>query len=99
MRNCKLGDLAVVVKALHPENIGKIVHIFHDSGLIEWHGFEAPTWVWGARTIGSGLTYTYGEKKRKHQKNCGEIPDAYLRPIKPLEEDTFEEDLREIVQQ
>jgi hypothetical protein len=87
MANCKVGDLAITVNAYNPENIGKIVRIIRASGFIEWFGFDEPTWVWTVQTEGSDLTYQYGESPKKSYQNQGEVPDVFLRPIKPLKLD------------
>jgi hypothetical protein len=89
MTYCKVGDLAITVHAYNPENIGKIVRIIGSSGLIEWFGFDEPTWVWTVQTEGSDLTYQYGKSPKKRYQNQGEVPDVYLRPINPskLEDD------------
>ena len=84
MTYCKVGDLAITVNAYNPENIGKIVRIIGSSGLIEWFGFDEPTWVWTVQTEGSDLIYQYGKSPKKRYQNQGEVPDVYLRPINPL---------------
>lgn len=84
MTYCKVGDLAITVNAYNPENIGKIVRIIGASGLIEWFGFDEPTWVWTVQTEGSDLTYQYGKSPKKRYQNQGEVPDVFLRPISPL---------------
>ena len=89
MTYCKVGDLAITVNAYNPENIGKIVRIIGASGLVEWFGFDEPTWVWVVQTEGTDLTYQYGKSPKKRYQNQGEVPDVYLRPINPskLEDD------------
>lgn len=91
MTYCKVGDLAITVNAYNPENIGKIVRIIGASGFIEWFGFDEPTWVWFIETEGSDLIYQYGDNPKKKSQSRGEAPDAFLRPIKPLEVENTEE--------
>ena len=93
MTYCKVGDLAIAINAYNPENIGKIVRIVGASGLIEWFGFEEPTWVWIVQTDGSDLTYQYGDDPKKNYQNPGEVPDAYFRPIKPPEVEIIDDEL------
>lgn len=76
---CVAGDLAVVIKADHPSNIGHIVRVlaphdgkgdlvFHNAGTV-WlvESFRAMTWAIG--------------KKRIRRKR-GPVPDSLLKPIR-----------------
>ena len=85
MTYCKLGDLAITVNAYNPENIGKIVRIIGAVGLTKWYGFDERTWVWIVETEGSDLTYKHWDDPKKIYQNQGDVPDAFLRPIKQLE--------------
>jgi len=82
--NCRLGDLAVTVRAELPENIGVIVRVIGCHGVDEWWGFDVPTHLWEVQAIeGAHLTYEFEDGSRKY-KVIGLAPDAFLRPIAPL---------------
>ena len=70
--NCKLGDLAVVVRADLACNLGNIVHIIGD---IELKG-RRPVWI---------VTCKHPIIRRVNGKRCccmrGPAPDNYLQPI------------------
>ena len=92
---CKTGDLAFVIKALRPANIGKVVTVETHIGYLtrgeqfKWNGevwtaFETDdTWVVSSS---SGLETMYGTSKQAI------VPDSWLRPIQPdadpVDEDT-----------
>lgn len=77
MANCKVGDIAIVVRVGHPDmagNIGAWVRIDAPSPLTE-HG---PAWeltTMSPTTNGYGKTYPPGT-----HAHC---QDAYLQPIRP----------------
>lgn len=76
--NVKQGDMAIIVKAKIPENIGKIVKVLEFAG--ESHGrsnvwiiaFQRPSKFWQVETgkVGVSLQAT--------------APDEWLRPISGL---------------
>ncbi|UVS93491.1 hypothetical protein [Burkholderia glumae] len=79
--NCKPGDLAIIVQAMLPENIGKIVEVLsplgHDCGL----GFR-----WLAKTVGGPartVSVVDFSSVFVDPEPAG-IPDAWLRPISGL---------------
>ena len=96
MTYCKLGDLAITVDAYHPENIGSIVRIIGSQGLIKWYGFKGLTLVWDVEVASEGgrLIYDFAGIKEVHSR--GGIPDAYLRPITPLEKSEESEEAKEL---
>ena len=82
--NCRLGDLAVTVKAAFPENLGRIVRIVGSHGHGKWWGFDAPTHLWEIEVIkGARIIYEYDNGSRKAHTR-GLAPDAYLKPIAPV---------------
>jgi hypothetical protein len=44
--NCKLGELAIVVKAYNLENIGKVVKIIGSKGFTTWPDIQGLVYVW-----------------------------------------------------
>ena len=82
--NCRVGDLAVTVKAEIPENLGSIVRIVGFRGVSKWYGFKEPTPVWEVEAVAGGrLVYEYEGGDREY-KTQGHIPDVFLKPITPL---------------
>lgn len=84
--NCKPGDLAVIVRGLHAENIGAIVevlraaemceHVLPENGITyaQGHGFR-----WVIRSIGRPLTHSNNWPNSKFHV----ARDVALRPIRP----------------
>ena len=79
--NCKPGDLAVVVTAHNPENIGTILRVIRahrdQNALVDFRGQH----IWLAESP-RPMTYTVGGKLVKRKR--GAVPDAILRPIRGL---------------
>ena len=90
--NCRLGDLAVTVRAEIPENVGNIVRIVGCHGEDKWWGFDAPTHLWEVEVVEGGrLVYEYDDGTREYETR-GLAPDAFLKPIAPLWQAEREED-------
>jgi hypothetical protein len=98
MTNCKVGDLAIIVHARHPENIGKIVEVVRvgvkgdRSPAVGMRGgvvFRGSKWAdgttWWVRSKGSPL---YAGDDRKIPVMERVFNDRYLRPIPKLDEPT-----------
>ncbi len=78
-RNCKPGDLAIVVDAYNPANIGTIVHVI---GLYSGKtGICAPKGnvIWLAQ---ASQPMTYAEPGKLSSRRRGPVPDSQLRPIR-----------------
>jgi hypothetical protein len=79
--NCKPGDLAVVVTAHNPENIGTILRVIKahrdQNALVDFKGQH----IWLAEAP-RPMTYNVGGKLVKRKR--GAVPDAILRPIRGL---------------
>lgn len=76
---CKPGDLAIVIKATIPENLGLIVKVIcRDPGkdIIRFHERE------NAWFVESQLPMTWLVNQKKYQRLSGPVPDAVLQPIK-----------------
>ena len=81
---CKPGDLAIVVHAQHPRNLGTIVRIVapHDgSGDIV---FSSAGMVWLVDAAQPMLWTKFG---RRYYRRRGPVPDNRLKPIRGLPED------------
>ena len=81
--NCRLGDLAVTVRAALPENLGNIVRIVGYHGKSTWYGFKDPIHLWEIEVAEGGcLVYEYDDGTREYETR-GLAPDAFLKPIAP----------------
>ena len=90
--NCRLGDLAVTVRAEIPENLGNIVRIVGYHGKSTWYGFKDPIHLWEIEVAEGGcLVYEYDDGTREYETR-GLAPDAFLKPIAPLWQAEREED-------
>ena len=79
--NCKPGDLAVVITAHNPENIGTILRVIkkhhNPTALVDFKGSH----IWMAEAP-RPMLYDVGGKMVRRRK-CA-VPDAILRPIRGL---------------
>ena len=79
--NCKPGDLAVVITAYNPENIGTILRVIkkhhNQDALVDFKGAH----IWLAEAP-RPMTYDIGGKMVRRRK--GAVPDAILMPIRGL---------------
>lgn len=78
---CKAGDLAVVIHARNPVNIGRIVRVLqldHGTGILTYPK-DTPTWL----TV-SEHSMTWSVKDKRVRRKRGPIPDAQLQPIRGL---------------
>jgi hypothetical protein len=78
---CKPGDLAVVVRAKYPVNLGRIVRVIRrdqGSGIL-FYAKDTPAWL---AVSARPLTW-YVDGKRILRKS-GPVPDAQLQPIRGL---------------
>ncbi|NBT75993.1 MAG: hypothetical protein EBT15_08475 [Betaproteobacteria bacterium] len=89
--NCRVGDLAVTVKAELPENIGNVVRIIGSEGERSWYGFDKPTHVWEVVIVEGGpLVYESGNGQKSYtHRGC--VPDVFLRRIARPRPETIEE--------
>lgn len=101
--NCKLGELAIIVKAYNLENIGKVVKIIGSKGFTNWPDIQGLVYVWLVETVVEGvkLKYTVGDTEHSY-RTSGFLPDTFLRPLLKnkgslTQEETLEtENLREL---
>ena len=77
--NCKLGDLAVVVKADLACNLGNIVHVV---GVCDGNGDivfrdQGPVWI-----VDCARLMTWDLKGKRFRRLTGPVPDNRLQPIR-----------------
>lgn len=80
--HCKVGDLAITVRAELPQNLGRIVHIIEPIGLQNWSTF-GHVHVWKVESLpGSShlLHYENADGSFEYRRQ-GPVPDILLRPI------------------
>lgn len=88
--NCKSGDLAIIVQALLPENIGKIVEVLQPLGDDCGMGFR-----WLVKTVLPGRTVSVIDFHTVFEDSApAGIPDAWLRPVSglPITDDIKDEE-------
>ncbi len=81
--NCRLGDLAVTIRAELPENLGTIVRVVGIRGMKKWWGFKTPIFVWDVETVEGGRLVYEDANGRREFTNAGMVPDTFLKPIGP----------------
>lgn len=97
MPNCKIGDLAVVVRSRSaPENVGKLVKVIALAGVFSrGEGFTVDGHLWRSENGGTlWLCETAGSPLVSYQRGTGRkstwqrrpFIDSSLRPIRPDEE-------------
>lgn len=105
MRNCKVGDLAVVVKDTGKmENLGLIVRVVSDCGPVNWVEMvsvdgKSPERVvtslnsWHVEVVSDNAQIIYLDEIEAvlYGERTGDIPDAFLRRLPDL----FEEDFKD----
>jgi hypothetical protein len=84
---CKPGDLAIVIKANYPSNLGRIVRVVAlsqgEGDLV--YPKEQVTWL-----VTCQQPMTWYMKSKRYQRKKGPVPDAQLQPIRgvPIGQDT-----------
>jgi hypothetical protein len=76
---CRPGDLAIVIQAQFPTNMGRIVRII---GVDDRKGdllfpVQTPTWE-----VRCELPMTWRSKNKRFRRKQGPVPDACLQPIR-----------------
>ena len=77
--NCQVGDLAIIIDAWNPENIGAIVRVIaaHPDQTALWK--EPIDFLW---TCVSPQPLTYERDGKLNYRTIGPSPDSRLRPIR-----------------
>ena len=78
-RNCKPGDLAVIVDAYNPENIGTILKVIKPHWNQRALSKEPGDFLWTAE---APRLMTYARKEKLFFRKRGPVPDSLLRPIR-----------------
>lgn len=76
---CKPGDMAVVLSAFHPSNVGRFVSVvrLYDNTACDNLAWEPPVWL-----VESNAPLTWTRGKSRWLGNQGPVPDAVLQPIR-----------------
>jgi hypothetical protein len=77
--NCKPGDLAVVVEAYNPSNIGSIVRVLRSHPNQSVIAIEPGDHIW---TMEATHPQAYEVEGELVYRSSGPVPDSYLRPIR-----------------
>ena len=77
----KAGDLAIIIKAIHPENVGRIVEV--ESYFGDTEDYKN---LWQVSFVGSPGRGIFGRSQR------GLTPQAWLRPITGIPETEDQEE-------
>jgi hypothetical protein len=82
---CKVGDLAVTVEAELPINLGNVVKIVSAAGHKKFSSYQQ-IFLWNVEVASADRPLVY-EYPNGELEQClrGQIPDRYLRPIRPDE--------------
>lgn len=85
--NCKPGDLAIVIKADEPSDIGLVVEVI-GNGLRDWEG----DWQWLCRHREAQKVF-HSESGLEEARKEFHVPDFWLRPISgvPVEDEQHDE--------
>lgn len=87
--NCKPGDLAIMIRTLLPENIGKIVEVLEPLGDDAGLGFR-----WKVKILSPCRTMSVIDfQSISYGMTTGGVPDAWLRPVSglPITDDVTDE--------
>jgi hypothetical protein len=84
--NCKPGDLAIVVNAILPQNLGQIVEVLGPQADRPFK-LQGPGHIWRVRVITGreSLFYLFSESARVVRHVEGPVPDCRLRPVSGLQ--------------
>ena len=81
--NCGVGDLAITVTCLNPENLGNIVEILKPVGFRRWINIAEQVFTWEVLAVGENSWLLYEIEGWPVTKKIGYVPDLYLRRITP----------------
>jgi hypothetical protein len=105
MRNCKVGDLAIIVKdEAKMENLGLIVRVLSACGEKSWSAYNWKKkcyykrktdrlFTWRVEVVSETGQIIYSDGfDNLYGLRVGDMPDLYLRPLpKLIEENLIEE--------
>jgi len=108
MRNCRVGDLAIVVQdGQKMENLGLVVRVLESYGDMRWAVFNWKTkkyyknrvdvlFTWTVEVVSEVGQIIYQDQDGNlYGKRVGEIPDIFLKPIRPPSAEHSSENHRE----
>ena len=81
---CKIGDLAIVIHAQGPGNLGKIVQVIasHDGiGELAFRN-HGPVWI-----VSCEHRLTWYSNGKRYRRKIGPVPDNRLQPIRGVAPD------------
>jgi pyruvate/2-oxoacid:ferredoxin oxidoreductase beta subunit len=81
--NCGVGDLAITVTCLNPENLGNIVEILKPLGFRRWINIAEQVFTWEVLAVGENSWLLYEIEGWPVTKKIGYVPDLCLRRITP----------------
>jgi hypothetical protein len=83
--NCRVGDLAIVVSAKLPQNVGQIVEILGFQTGVPFL-LTGPGHVWQVRAVSgrASLYHRFDKTGRVVQHAEGPVPDCCLKPVAGL---------------
>ena len=81
--NCGVGDLAITVTCLNPENLGNIVEILKPVGFRRWINIAEQIFTWEVLAVGENSWLLYEIEGWPVTKKVGYVPDLCLRRITP----------------
>ena len=89
MKNCKEGDLAIIVKDFGKmENIGLIVRVIRahgDDGWIVENGKCVYLFSWVVEVLSDTSQIIYSDDEGNfYGEKVGDVPDAFLKPLPAL---------------
>lgn len=107
--NVKPGDLAIIVRAAHSENLGKIVRVLYlaetilsetsptgKSYLYNGRKYVADGLGWMVESLGEGIVKRSLVSGRFHTEKVTPVPDSYMRPIRDDEQQDVSETERKL---
>jgi hypothetical protein len=81
--NCGVGDLAITVNCINPENMGNIVYILRPDGYRQCNYQEDKVFTWEVLVVGANSWLLYEIDGWPVSKKIGSVPDYCLRRITP----------------
>jgi hypothetical protein len=81
--NCSVGDLAITVNCVCPENLGNIVRVVEYLGLRDWGNTNTPLPSWQVEIESEHGWLLYEFDGYPETYKAGPVPDRYLRRIVP----------------
>ena len=81
--NCGVGDLAITVNCINPENMGNIVYILRPDCYRQCNYQEDKVFTWEVLVVGANSWLMYEIDGWPVSKKIGSVPDYCLRRITP----------------